>query len=465
MKRLLIFALITILSGAAVAQNGYRIRIHLNGYRENKLLLTCYYGDKIQLINTVQAVKPGIFVFQGKKPLTGGIYMAVSSKKSKLFEFIIGKNQNFTLTTDTVNYSLDMKVSGSKENTLFFNYLKTNEKFYKQTKQIESELKAVPEGSHSYNLIKQKLDSLNKAITADKEYIIKKNPDTFFAVLLKAMEPEQVPKNPNPKDSLFAYRYMLHHYWDYFNPGDQRLMRTPIYNRKIDYYFKNLVLLQPDYVDHAIDLVISKSKSCKECMSYLVWKFTVEYQNPKYMGFDKVFVHIVDRYFAKDSIENTTPSILKMLKERANELRHLLIGKPAPDLILMDTSGQYINFRSLHHRFVLLMFWDYHCSVCKREINALKPFYKQYAKKYDLEVYGISINPDLDNWKKAVRNRKLPWINVNGTRSVKGDYTKTYNIHGTPQFFLLNSKGKIIAKHFSVYQLKLILDRNLIKEF
>jgi len=125
---------------------------------------------------------------------------------------------------------------------------------------------------------------------------------------------------------------------------------------------------------------------------------------------------------------------------------------------LMDTSGQYIGFRSLHHRFVLLLFWNYKCSVCKMEIAALKPFYKQYAKKYDLEVYAININPDLANWKKAVRDRQLHWINVNGTRSIKGDYTKSYDIHGTPQFFLLNREGDIIAKDFSVNQLKMILD-------
>lgn len=463
MKRLLGLVLVIVLSGTAFAQKGYRIKMHLNGYRENTLLLTSYYGNKIRLIDTAKAVKPGVFLFEGEKPLIGGIYMAVSQKKNKLFEFIIDKNQNFTLTTDTVDYSLDMKVSGSRDNTLFFSFMKTNEKVFKQTGKLEEALKAAPKGSNSYNAFKQKLDSINKVVADDKQNLIKDNPDTFFSTLLKTMEKEKVPDNPNPSDSLFAFHYTQNHYWDNFNLSDPRLLRTPLYDGKINYYFKYMVPLQPDSVNRAIDLVISKSKDCKECMSYLVWKFTAEYQNPKYMGFDKVFVHLVDNYFSKDSIENTTPSILKILKDHANVLRPLLLGKPAPDLVLMDTSGQYIGFRSLHHRFVLLLFWDYNCSVCKMEIAALKPFYKQYAKKYDLEVYGISINPDLNNWKKAVRDRQLPWINVNGTRSIKGDYTKSYDILGTPQFFLLDSEGKIIAKHFSVNQLKMILDRNLIK--
>ena len=78
--------------------------------------------------------------------------------------------------------------------------------------------------------------------------------------------------------------------------------------------------------------------------------------------------------------------------------------------------------------------------------------------KNDLAVYAISINPDLDNWKAAVRNRHLPWINVNGTRSIKGNFSELYDIHGTPQLFLLNQNKEIIARQFSVNQLKMILD-------
>lgn len=457
MKRLLGLAFLVMLSGAAIAQKGHRIEISLNGFGGNKLLLASYYGNKIKLVDTAQAVKPGVFVFEGNKPLAGGIYMAVSLKKKKLFEFVVNKNQQFALSTDTANYSLDMKVKNSMENQLFFKYLKFNEKEYEASLKIEKKRKILKKGTGDYKALTKKMDSLKQVAAKYRDRLAQENPNTFVADVFRAMSETEKAGSENPKTKE-AFYHLKHHYWDNFALNDPRLFRTPLYQRKVEGYFKYFVDMQPDSVDNAIDEVIKKAQPCSECVSYLVWKFTVDYQNPKYMGFDKVFVHMVDHYFARESIQNTTPSILKMLKKRASELRPLLLGNKAPELVLMDTTGRYIGFESLPNKYTLLLFWDYKCGVCKQQMKALVPFYNKYAKKYDLAVYGICINPDLNKWKEAVRDRKLPWINVNGTRSIKGDFTKTYHVQGTPQFYLLDRNKKIIAKQFSEGQLKMILD-------
>jgi thiol-disulfide isomerase/thioredoxin len=457
MKRLLGLVLLMMFSGAAIARTGHQIKLKLNGYTGNKLILASYYGNKIKLIDTVKAVQPGVFLFEGNKSLSGGIYMAVSQKKKKLFEFVINKNQQFTLTTNKADYSLDMKVKNSMENQLFFKYLKFNEKQYKASLAIAKKRKELKKGTSGYNALTHKMDSLKQTAAKYRDQLAQENPNTFVAQVFKAMSETEKASSENPRTKE-AFYHLKNHYWDNFALNDPRMFRTPLYDRKIDYYFKYLVPMLPDSVDSAIDEVVKKAEPCSECVSYLVWKFTIEYQNPKYMGFDKVFVHLVDHYFARESIKNTTPSIVKMLKKRANELRPLLLGKRAPELILMDTTGRYIGFESLPNKYTLLLFWDYECGVCRQQMKELVPFYNKYAKKYNLAIYGICINSDLNKWKEAVRKRKLPWINVNGTRTMKGDFTKTYIIHGTPQFFLLDRNKKIIAKQFSVNQLKMILD-------
>lgn len=457
MKRFLGLALLLMVSVAAFARTGHQIKIQLNGFTGNKLLLASYFGNKIKLVDTAKAVQPGVFVFEGDKPLTGGIYMAVSLKKKKLFEFVINKNQQFTLMTDTANYSLDMKVKNSVENQLFFKYLKFNEEQYKKSFEIEKKRKDFKKVTSEYKALTHQMDSLKQVASNYRDQLARKNPDTFVAEVFKAMSETEKAGSQNPKTKEAFYN-LKKHYWDNFALNDPRMFRTPLYERKVNSYFKYFVPMQPDSVDNAIDEVIKRAEPCSECVSYLVWKFTVEYQNPKYMGFDKIFVHLVDHYFTSDSIQNTTPSILKMLKKRANELRPLLLGKKAPELVLMDTTGKYVGFESLPNKYTLLMFWDYKCGVCKQQMKELVPFYNKYAKKYDLAIYGICINDNLNKWKEAVRDRKLPWINVNGTRSMKGDFTKSYVIHGTPQFFLLDRNKKIIAKQFSVNQLKMILD-------
>lgn len=457
MKKTLLLLITVILSHAMFAQNNHEITIKIKNYPESSLLLTSYFGDKIRIVDTARVMSPGVFVFEGKDPLPGGIYMAVSPKRKKLFEFVINKQQQFTLTTDTANYSMDVQVEHSLENQLFFQYMKYNEKQYRVSLAVDKKRDKVQKDTPAYKTYTREMDSLRQLSGKFRDNIVKKYPNTFVAAVFKAMS-EAEKESAEPPKTKEAFYQMKKHYWDHFALNDPRLFRTPLYVKRVSNYFQNFVPMQPDSVDQSIDNVIFRAKTCPECMSFLVWKFTMDYQNPKYMGFDKVFVHLVDRYFDKESIQNTTPSILKLLKKRADALRPLLLGNRAPELVLMDTTGKYIGFESLPHRFTLLMFWDYKCGVCKQEMKELVPFYNKYAKKYDLVVYGININPDLDNWKKAVRDRKLPWINVNGTRSIKGDYTKTYDIHGTPQFFLLDRNKKIIAKQFSVNQLKMILD-------
>lgn len=457
MRRLIGLALLVGLTSAAVAQNGHKIKMNLKGFQGKTLLLASYYGNKIKLVDTAKAVKPGVFIFEGKKPLTGGIYMTISPKKKKLFEFVINKNQHFTLTTDTADFSVNMKVDNSIENQLFFKYLKFNDKQYNKSKSLEKKRKALKKGTKDFKKLTQEMDSLRQVAEQYRNKLAAEHPKTFVASIFRAMsETENTDaERPTTKKAFFQLKSS---YWDHFALNDPRMFRTPLYDRKVDGYFKYFVPMQPDSIDQAIDQVVKMAEPCSECVSYLVWKFTVEYENPKYMGFDKIFVHLVDHYFDKESLQNTTPSILKLLKKRANALRPLLIGKKAPELVLMDTTGRYVGFESLPNPYTLLMFWDYQCGVCRMEMKKLVPFYNKYAKKYDFAVYGICINPNLKRWKEAVRNRKLPWINVNGTRSTKGDFTKTYHIHGTPQFFLLNKNKKIIAKQFSVDQLKMILD-------
>ncbi len=461
MKRTFFGWLLLLLATVAYSQNGYKIRMNIAGSTDTSLLLASYYGNKIRLVDTAFAGKPGIFVFEGEKPLPGGVYMAVSPKKVKLFEFLVNKNQHFKLVTDTANMAMHLKAEGSPENKAFFDYLQYSDRVFHKAQNLERQLKKTDKNSPEGKKLRKEIAALKKENQQKQQELIKTYPGLFVSKLFRAMQAVHPPRNPDSKDSLFAYHYLVKHYWDNFDLGDPRLLRSPVYDQKLKTYFKQLVPFQPDSVDKAIDGVIARARPSRECVSYLVWYFTVEYQNPKYMGFDKVFVHMVDQYFAKEPIANTSPSVLKLLKDRASKIRPLLIGNRAPELILQDTTGKFVSFYDIRKKFTLLFFWDYKCHICKRQLAELVPLYPELEKRYGLAVYAVNINPDVKQWKAAVRNRHLPWINVNGTRPAKGNSIGPYDIHGTPQLFLLDKDKHIIAKQFSVNQLKMILDSYL----
>lgn len=450
------FFLLFFLSISLAAQ--YSINIQITGYQDTELLITSYYGDKVRLVDTAYASSPGNFKFEGKKDLPGGIYMAVSSEKEKLFEFVVDEKQKFSLATDTIAYSLNMKVKGSRENEIFYEYLILNEQLFKENEKLTLKLKTLNSGDSDYIATKNTMDSINQLPGKYRLHVMQENPGFLVSKIFNSMQTIEIPDSIKQlKDSTASFYYYKKHFFDYTDLSDSRLLRTPIVSKKVQEYFKDLVVIQPDSTITAIDFVITKARPSNEVVSYLVWNFTSEYQNPEYMGFDKVFVHIVDNYFSKEPIENTTPSILTNLQGRADRMRLSMIGEVAPNLILIDTSGNYRTFRNLTNDYIIIIFWDYDCGICKSDIIELQKIYKKVW--YDFEVYAVNVNSGLDEWKKAVVDKKLTWVNVNGTRSVTPDFHDLYDITGTPALFILDKNRKIIAKQIGAKQVLPFLEK------
>ena len=434
------------------ADDRHSIKITIKDFQDTELLLTSYYGDKIIIVDTAYAEVPGVFIFEGDELFPEGIYMAVSSKKIKLFEFIIGEDQEFILTTDTINYTLNLLPEGSDENKVFYNYMRYNESLYQSNQTLNEQLGQAEKGSEKYQNILNEIESINYLAGKYKLNIIENHPEMLVSALFKAMQEVQVPDEVlNSSDSSAGYKYYKTHFWDYLDLSDVRLLRTPMLAKKTDQFFKQLVVMHPDSVIVGIEELIERARPSEEVISWLVWRFTSEYQNPEYMGFDVVFIHLVDNQFINEEIANLTPSVLENLQDRADKMRPLVLGNEAPNLILIDTAGNYQSFHSLTNQYIILYFWDYDCGICQNESILLKEIYKE--NKYDLEVFAVNVNSDLDKWKAELLEKGFEWINVNGTRSVTQNFHDLYDTYGTPAIFILDKDRKIIAKRISAKQI------------
>ena len=431
--------------------------IILNNYSDSSVLLTSYYGNKIKLVDTA-TMHAGVFNFS-KTNYPGGMYMLASPSKNKLIEFIINNESGFTLQTDTTSPG-QVAVNGSIENKLFFKHLQLRNDTYRQAMKI-IDMQA-NEDTQPYQIeeAEAKLDSLKKVLEQEEKGIISTYPDLFITEILKANKEIKIPLSI-ADDSLQSYLYYKEHFWDNLQLSDERLLRTPIIDQKLQTYFDRVIFLDPDSTIAAIDKVVSLARPSDEVVSYLLWYFIAKYQNPQYMGFDAVFVHLVDQYFLKEEVRNTTPSILEKLKERSDNLKPLLIGASAPDLLLMDTNDRFVSFRNLDADYILLLFWDFNCDVCENEIAELQKLLDTI--NYKISIYAVNTNSDLARWEKEIRARNMNWINVNGTHSITSDFHELYDISGTPRMFLLDHEKKIIAKHFKVAQLILIIENQLLK--
>ena len=156
------------------------------------------------------------------------------------------------------------------------------------------------------------------------------------------------------------------------------------------------------------------------------------------MGLDKVFVHIIDNYYKKNKIKDISQGIIDNIIERGEKIRPLLINKIAPNLIMVDTLGSFDALNNYATKeFTVVLFWESDCQSCQEEIKKLQTLY--HSSKFDMQVFAVGTDSNIESWKEYIRKHNLDWINVNGTKSITQDYHNLYNIYSTPTIFVFLS--------------------------
>ena len=122
-------------------------------------------------------------------------------------------------------------------------------------------------------------------------------------------------------------------------------------------------------------------------------------------------------------------------------------------MVMVDTLNQLVSMHDIKADYLLLLFWDPSCGHCETEIPKLKEFYDRQKDSLGIKIFTICSDTNLVKWKETIRKRKMNWINVDGPRTLTGDYHDQYDISSTPVIYLLDSKKIILAKHLLTEQI------------
>jgi thiol-disulfide isomerase/thioredoxin len=304
----------------------------------------------------------------------------------------------------------------------------------------------------SEQLIKDK----GKDIEQFNKDFIAKNPEALISKVLRVNEQIDIPELPikenGNSDSTWGWRYYKNHYWDYVDLNDDRLLRTPVFTSKLSTFITNVIIQDNDSIIKEADLLIERVRLNKEMFKYIVSWITYHYETSKIMGQDEVFVHMAEKYYATNQCWWVTESTVDNMNKRAAQIKAILIGAKAPELIMPDTNNVFISCYTPKSKFTIMIFWDPDCGHCKTEVPKLRDFYTAQKDSLGIEVYAISTDTDLNRWKKFIIDNKLVWINVGGN-TANIDFRKVYDIYSTPVIYILDENKKIIAKRISVEDL------------
>jgi len=459
-KALLFILFISITSTSDLLAGGYIIKFRIHGLKDTICLVANYYGSGTYIIDTLEVDSKGRCTYKAPENQPRGVYILAITEKN-YFDFVVNNDKKFTIETDKHDPVGQMKITGSPDNEEFYIYIRYNQGKFKAIRELQQQLKEYESIPDSVEAINKRILSINDEIIAYKLKIVEDHPFSFLAMLINAMkEPviKEIPTLPNGrKDSSYAYRYFKEHYWDDMDLADNRLIRTPVFHKKLKKYFDQVVVQHPDSIFKEAVILIEQARPDPDMFKYITWFITYHYENSDIMGFEKVFVEIVDTYYISGEATWVTGSVLENIIKKANRIRPLLLGETAPNMIMMDTSNQLVSLYDIDAFVTILLFWDPDCGHCKKEIPHLKEVYDAYKEKYKLEIFAVCSDTSLVKWKEHINKKEMNWINVDGPRAVTGDYHKLYDIQTTPVIYILDRDKKIIAKRLPSDQVEKFL--------
>jgi hypothetical protein len=321
--------------------DGYKITLEMKDMKDSLVILGNYWADRTVAFDTAYYnSKRKNWVFEGNEKAPRGIYFLIFKDRSVL-EFVMNDNQVFTLQGDSQdNYVTNLHAIGNDENERYADYKRKAMYYGKSIFDLTKKIDATTDTKEKQKLLDNRTD-LYKGRLEYMTSFIADYPNDLFAKFITALKPIDVPdlkKENGNIDTQGQYYFYKNHFWDNFSFTEGGLVRTPenmIYE-KIQSYFTNVVPQHPDTVIAYADALLAKTNGTRELDKYFIFRIAQLYDTLQLMCMDKVFVHMVDKYYLGGRAFWADSTTLARMKEAADKRRYTNCGAVALDLNYYD---------------------------------------------------------------------------------------------------------------------------------
>ncbi len=436
-------------STTTFAQKGYEIKFKLANYEGKSAKLGFHYGNKQYIKDSTAVDADGWLIFKGEKDLEPGIYLFIMQPKNVYFEVLVNRGeQHFSMESDTKDIPANMKITNSPDNTLYYQYLNAMATKREISSKIKEDLKkAMPdkkaELEKNFNYNETEIDLYQRDF-------IKKNDKTFSAKIIKASKDIDLPKFEGTENEVRTKRYFWYkeHFFDNYDMGDERMIRTPLMFNRVDYLVTKLAVQAPDSINMELDKILEKVRPAQDAFKFIVTHYLNFYAKSEIIGHDGIYVHLAKKYYETGQTPWVNKDQLEKIIENANSLYPTLLGQMAKPLSLQLRDGKTVNLYDINSPYTILMFWAPDCGHCKEEMPDVIDFYNKWKSK-GVYLLGICNRFDADKIPECWQfmderpGMKFP---VGVDTYLKSNSQTNYYVKSTPMVFILDKDKKIIMK-------------------
>jgi thiol-disulfide isomerase/thioredoxin len=447
---LLTFTLFAV--GSIIAQENYRIKFEVDKYDRDDLLIGYYYGDKTLIKDTIYRNDKNQFILSGEDTLNAGVYLALTIPDNKFFQFFVNENEKFFEVVIDTSELDSPQFMESPDNERFYKYMSYLKKQRPKAESIDKKIKTHRAEQNDVSDLEVQLKALNEDVRKQQLAVIQEDSSSITALMIGANIPIELPEFEGAEDSVQLQKYLWYksHYFDNLDLGNPVSLFTPIMHQRIDYYLEKLTPLHPDSIIISLDYLLHKLKPAPESYRYYLSHFLNKYAASKFIGFDAIYVHLSENYYAKGEAPWVSEENLKKIVDNAIRLKPLLIGKIAPDFTVYTEDNEAVTLSELDAEYTVLVFWAPDCGHCEKAMPSVLAFEKDF-KQRGVKLISIcnKTGQKYEECWKSVRDKGMEALLNVGDQYQRSRILANYYVKKTPMIYVLDKDRKIVLKNIA----------------
>lgn len=416
------------------------------GGEGNKIKLAYFKGDRIQVFDSAICGATGKFSIRVPEHLPQAQMRLLTRNKGSL-EFLYTRS-DVKFRTYLSHLEDSLVFMDSPENTDLKKFWKYEAQHLKALELLQPLLEEYPDNMPFYQDVVREYIMRQIDFEATINQLIIKHQDNLASHILMTRRRPRIDPGLSASDRM---NYAKFHYFDLIPLNDTNLIYTPAYTRLVIEYLMLYSTLGSDKKELEMSLIEGLKVVMDKFQPYsAIYDMITEYLLDGFQtyGFENVVQWISERYVL-ERCENSNPDLAR----RAETLRNLAPGKPAPEISGSDTRGERINLSDYRGKYVLLAFWGSWCPHCSELMPRLDQLLTDPKKNPNWDILGITIDTEKEAVIKTIKEKDYHFRNIADDKGWDTPAALAYGVTATPTFVFIDPEGIIIAKPSTLFEI------------